>query len=94
MPQIGEPITKEQKDLLNRLLTTQDLIDVSTTVDASYSTVKSLFYRTASVTEENQQAVYKMISRAFQKAEESLVYFTKAKSELEAMLPKVQNKTA
>ena len=94
MPQIGEPITKEQKNLLNRLLTTQDLIDVSTTVDDSYSTVKSLFYRTASVTEENQQAVYKMISRAFQKAEESLVYFTKAKSELEAMLPKVQNKSA
>lgn len=88
--EIGKPITEEQKSLLHRLLNTQDLIDVSTEVSVSYSTVRHLFYRTQSVTEENRAAVYKMINKAFQKSEEAITYFTKAKQQLEEMLPKVQ----
>ncbi len=89
MIEVGKPINKEQKSLLHRLLNTQDLIDISTEVSVSYGTVRGLYYRTIPVTEESKQAVYKMINKAFEKSEEAITYFTKAKSELESMLPKV-----
>ncbi len=84
---VGSPITEDQKKLFHRLLTINDLIEISTQVEVSYSTVRNLFYRTQSVTEENKEAVIKMIARAFEKTEDSLIYFEKAKSELKQMLP-------
>lgn len=89
MVQIGHPITEEQKELFNRLLSTNDLVELSTTVNVSYATVKALAYRTQPVTENNKEAVVKMINKSFEKAENAITYFTKAKHELEAMLPKV-----
>ncbi|WP_440881439.1 hypothetical protein [Tenacibaculum sp. C7A-26P2] len=89
MVEIGKPITEEQKSLLHRLLDTKDLVDISATVDVSYSTVRSIYYRTQTITEDNKEAIYKMINKAFEKSEDAIVYFTKAKSELEAMLPKI-----
>jgi len=88
MIQLGTPITQELKSVLQRLLNTQDLIDISAEVEFSYSTVRSLYYRTQSVTEENQEVVYKMVNKAFSKAEESITYFEKAKQELKISLPK------
>jgi DNA topoisomerase VI subunit A len=88
MVEIGKPITKEQKELFQKLLTIENIVDLAAESTLSYSTFRELFYRKADVTETNKEAVYKMISKAFQKTEESIVYFAKAKSQLEAMLPK------
>ncbi|MBS3993163.1 MAG: hypothetical protein KGZ87_05560 [Bacteroidetes bacterium] len=83
---VGNPITEEQKSIFHRLLTTNDLIDISTKVNVSYSTVRNIFYRTQSITEENKEVVAKMISKSFEKTEDALIYFEKAKSELKQML--------
>ena len=88
MVEIGKPISKEQRDLFDKILTIQDITDISADSSLSYSTFRELFYRRADVTETNKEAVYKMINKAFEKTEEAIVYFTKAKSELERMLPK------
>ena len=91
MLEIGKPITEEQKELFHRLLTTNDLINISAEVPVSYSTVRNLHYRTQSITDENICAVYKMINKAFEKTEDAIVYFAKAKSELNQMLPKINS---
>ena len=88
MLEVGKPITKAQKELFNRLLTIDDLIDISAEILPSYSTVRNLYYRKQSITEENICAVYRMINKAFEKTEDAIVYFSKAKSELNQMLPK------
>lgn len=88
--EIGKPITEDQKMLFHRLLTTNDLIDISSEVDVSYSTVRNIYYRTQSITEENKEAMCKMINKAFQKSEDAITYFTKAKQQLEEMLPKTK----
>lgn len=90
MIKIGEPITEGQKELFHRLLNTNDLINITSNKDVkvSYSTVKELFYRSCVITERNKEAVIKMINLSFQKTDDALVYFSKAKQELEQMLPK------
>jgi hypothetical protein len=90
MIEIGKPITEEQKNLFHRLLTTNDLIEITADkeVNVSYSTVKELYYRTCTITDRNKEAVVKMINLSFKKTQDAIVYFAKAKQELEQMLPK------
>ncbi|MCB0460350.1 MAG: hypothetical protein KDC74_10100 [Flavobacteriaceae bacterium] len=90
MIQVGEPITKEQKELFQRILTIQDVMDVATSVNVSYPTVRNIYYRNVTVTEDNKEAAQGLINKAFEKVEDALSYFQKAKSELESMIPKVQ----
>ena len=79
---IGQPITQNLKSLLHRLLTTQDLIDISTEANVSYSTVRAIYYRTQTITNDNLIAVEKMIQKAFEKSNESINFFIDAKKQL------------
>ena len=88
MIQVGEPISKELRDVFNRILTIDDLMDISTEVSVSYSTIRNIYYRTQTITEENKEAAYKMMNKAFEKVENALVFFYKAKQHLEEMMPK------
>ena len=89
MIQIGEPITKEQKQLFQRVLTIQDVMDVAASTKVSYSAVRNLYYRNVTVTEHNKIAAQGLVNKAFEKVEDALSYFLKAKSELETMLPTI-----
>lgn len=82
---IGEPITKTQKDLFQRVLTIQDVMDVAEKTSISYSTVRNLYYRNTTITENNLIAVQGLINKSFEKVENALSYFEKAKSELKQM---------
>lgn len=85
----GNPISREQRELLGRILNIQDIMDVAEDIDVSYQTVRNIFYRHQSITKDNKVAAYKLVNKALAKSEESIAYFLKAKSELEAMLPKI-----
>ena len=84
---VGNSITKKEKEIFQRVLNTQDLMDVSQTVNVSLSTVKNVYYRTVTITEENKHAYFAIRSKAFEKIEHSLSYFRKAKSDLLETVP-------
>ncbi len=81
----GLPITKEQRDLFQKVLSIDDLIDLSTKSKVSYSTFRSLFYRKGNVTDENKEAVTMMISKSLEKVQDAIIYYKKAESTLVQM---------
>ena len=84
---IGSAITKEEKKIFQRIINTQDLMDISESVDVSLSTVKNVYYRNVTVTKDNELAYLAIKSKAFEKIEEALYFFEKAKSDLLATMP-------
>lgn len=83
--EVGMPITKEQRELFHRLVTIDDLIDLSAKSNVSYSTFRSLYYRKGNVTEDNKEAVAMMISKSLEKIQTSIIYFEKAQKALTQM---------
>ena len=88
MLEIGSLITEVQQELFSKLLTENDLENITKEVGVELIVVKNIFYRKQPICEENICVVYKMINKAFEKTEDAIVYFSKVKSELNQMLPK------
>jgi len=89
---VGNSITKKEKEIFQRVLNTQDLMDVSESVAVSLSTVKNVYYRNVTITVDNKPAYLAIKSKAFEKIETSLTYFQKAKSDLLATMPIINQK--
>lgn len=91
MELLGNSITKEEKEIFQRVLNIQDLMDVSHSVNVSLSTVKNVYYRNVTITKDNKPAYFALKSKAFEKIEDALTFFQKAKSDLIATTPKNQH---
>ena len=77
---IGKSIPKDLSLWLKMFLNQDDLVDISDLTNVSYTTVKTLYYRNAIVTTENNVAADKMISLAKAKCDEASNFFKSIKS--------------
>ena len=91
MIQEGFPITKPMKNILHKILDTQDLMEVAQRSGVSYSTVRNIYYRTQTITLNNKIVVYKLLNAAFAKSCNELNYFTEIINQLNLMMPKVND---
>lgn len=74
----GKRIPENLKEILKRLLTTDDLMDVADGLTVSYSTVRALYYRKAVITLENAEAVEALVKLAKDKASNAITFFNDA----------------
>ena len=89
---VGNSITKKEKEIFQRVLNTQDLMDVSESVAVSLSTVKNVYYRNVTITVDNKPAYLAIKSKAFEKIKGALYFFEKAKKDLLATMPIISQK--
>ena len=63
--EFGKPISEKLSLTLRRNTTKDDLADVASVANVSFSTIRDVVYRTNSLTKSNAKAIQKLIRKAF-----------------------------